>query len=59
MNSSNYNKYKALCKITTTSDTYIYIVIYKALCFDVALGWMNGAPNETWTHSCRFASLAC
>ena len=23
------------------------IVIYKALCFDVAQGRMNGAPNET------------
>ena len=34
-------------------------VIYKALCFDVAQGLMNGAPNETRTHSCRFASLAC
>ena len=34
-------------------------VIYKALCFDVAQGQMNGAPNETRTHSCRFASLAC
>ena len=36
----------------------IYIVIYQALCFDVAQGRMNGAPNETRTHSCRFASLA-
>ena len=34
-------------------------VIYKALCFDVAQGRMNGAPNETRTHLCRFASLAC
>ena len=34
-------------------------VIYKALCFDVAQDRMNGAPNETRTHSCRFASLAC
>ena len=34
------------------------IVIYKALCFDVAQGQMNGAPNETRTHSCRFASQA-
>ena len=38
---------------------YIYIVIYKALCFDMAPGRMNGAPNETRTHLCRFASLAC
>ena len=37
----------------------IITVIYKALCFDVAQGQMNGAPNETRTHSCRFASLAC
>ena len=35
------------------------IVIYKALCFDVAQGRMNWAPNENRTHSCRFASLAC
>ena len=37
----------------------IIIVIYKALCFVVAQGRMNGAPNETRTHSRRFASLAC
>ena len=35
------------------------IVIYKALRFDVAQGRMNGVPNETQTHWCRFASLAC
>ena len=35
------------------------VLIYKALCFDVAQGRMNGVPNETRTHSCRFASLAC
>ena len=34
-------------------------IIYKALCFGVAQGQMNGAPNETRTHSCRFASLSC
>ena len=34
------------------------LVIYKVLCFDVAQGRMNGAPNETRTHTCRFASLA-
>ena len=34
------------------------IVIYKALCFDVAQGRINGAPNETRTHSFRFDSLA-
>ena len=37
----------------------IVIVIYEALCFDVAQGRMNGAPNETRTHACRFASQAC
>ena len=36
----------------------ICVLIYKALCFDMAQGRMNGAPNETQTHSCRFASLA-
>ena len=35
------------------------VVIHEALCFDVAQGQMNGAPNETRTHSCRFASLVC
>ena len=33
------------------------MVIYKALCFDVAQGRMKGAPNETRTHSSRFASI--
>ena len=42
----------------TRFNTRLY-VIYKALCFDVAQGRMNGAPNETRTHSCRSASLAC
>ena len=37
----------------------VIIVIYEALCFDVAQGQMNGAPNENRTHSCRFASQAC
>ena len=27
------------------------VVIYEVLCFDVAQGQMNGAPNETRTHS--------
>ena len=34
-------------------------VIYEALCFDVAQGRLNGAPNETRTHSYRFACQAC
>ena len=29
------------------------------LYLDVAQGHMKGAPNETQTHSCRFASRAC
>ena len=36
-----------------------FIVVHKTLCFDVAPGRMNVAPNETRTHSCRFAGLAC
>ena len=36
-----------------------YTVIYEALYFDVAQSRMNGVPNETRTHSCRFASSAC
>ena len=27
------------------------VVIYKALCFDVEQGQVNGAPNETLTYS--------
>ena len=32
--------------------------IYKALCFDVAQGRMNGVPSETRSYLYRFASLA-
>ena len=35
------------------------VVIYQGLYFDLAQGQMNGAPNETQTHSCRFTSLTC
>ena len=35
------------------------VVIYEGLYFDLAQGQMNGAPNETRTHLCRFASLTC
>ena len=35
------------------------VVIYEALCLNVAQGRINGAPNETQTHLCRFASQAC
>ena len=37
----------------------VVVVIYEALYFDVAQGQMNGAHNETRTHSCKFVSLAC
>ena len=32
-------------------------VIYKTFCLDVAQDPMNGVPNETRTHLCRFAGL--
>ena len=32
-------------------------IIYKALCFDVTQGRMNGAPNDTRTHSCRLLTV--
>ena len=32
------------------------IEIYKVLCFDVAPGRMNWAPNKTRTHWCKFAN---
>ena len=35
----------------------IKAVIYEALYFDMAQSRMKWAPNETRTHSCRFASL--
>ena len=35
------------------------IEIYEAISFDVAQGWMNGAPNETRTHSWSFSNLGC
>ena len=35
------------------------VVIYEALCSDVAQARLNEALNETRTHSCRFASQAC
>ena len=34
------------------------VVIYQAFCSDVAQGRMNRVPDETQTHSRRFASLA-
>ena len=35
------------------------VVIYSAFFLDVAQGHMNGAPNETQTHLCMFASQVC
>ena len=37
-------------------ELIIGIVIYKALCFDVAQGRMNGAPNENRTDY-RYSNL--
>ena len=33
------------------------VIIYEALCIDVAKGRMNESRNETRTHSCRFVNL--
>ena len=58
--STEYSKWNAVQNLNHTSTPSQYtFVIYEALCFDVAQGRMNGAPNETRTHLCRFASLAC
>ena len=35
------------------------VVTDLAFCLHVAQGNMNEAPNETQTHSCMFACLAC
>ena len=51
--------YRSFWNGTTSALQPEVSVIYKALCFDVAQGRMNWAPNETRTHSCRFTSLAC
>ena len=48
-----------VCGLPIFINGTVRVVIYEALCFDVAPGQMNGAPNETRTHSCRFASLIC
>ena len=54
------HRFRYVFKDTSCIGTdLLYVVIHKAICFDVAQGRMNGAPNETRTHSCRFASLAC
>ena len=43
----------------TSSVVATLVVIYEDLCFNVAQGQMNGAPNETRTHACMFASRVC
>ena len=35
-----------------------WLVIYLNFCLDVAQGHMNGSPDENWTDSRKFASLA-
>ena len=50
---------RAVLKIDQEQWMKEAIVMYEALCFDVAQGRMNGALNETRTHSCWFASQAC
>ena len=55
-------KFKKKQRKTVTTLMMLYKdtkVIYEGLYFDLAQGQMNGAPNETRTHSCRFASLTC
>ena len=39
-------KYISLC-----INVLMYVVIQKDFCFDGAQGRMNGAPNETQTHT--------
>ena len=39
---------------TITVREYINLLSF---CIDVAQGHMNGASNETQTHTCKFASL--
>ena len=55
------SKYKHM-EIETEKMWHLKITtmeIYQAFCLDVAQGHMKGAPNETRTHSCWFASQAC
>ena len=52
--------YSAFPKIPALQEPiHQIVVIYGALCFDVAPGRMNEALNETRTHSYRFTSLVC
>ena len=48
----------SVCTVNICAEL-MYVIIYEGLYFDLAQGQMNGEPNETRTHSCRFASLTC
>ena len=50
---------EGITKVQEKKQTYHNIVILEAFCLDVVQDWMNGAPNETRTHSEKFNSLAC
>ena len=63
-------KHRSFCYTESNDQTVLFltiqlsmglllVVIYEGLYFDLAQGQMNGAPNETRTHSCRFARLTC
>ena len=54
----NWSSY--LCSSIWNYGIYEFIPTSPAaFCLDVAQGHMKEAPNETRTHSCRFASRAC
>ena len=55
---STFSVCSFVCPLVISTTTSV-VVIYEGLYFDLAQGQMNGAPNETRTHSCRFASLTC
>ena len=44
---------------TRSAHIWLFSNLLSFFCFDVEQGCMNGAPNETRTHSWNFASLAC
>ena len=44
---------------TLSSDLLIFLFLFIFFSSDVARNRMNRAPNETRTHSWRFASQAC
>ena len=60
-NNSMYMKQSKCYFLVYMSFDYnsLITVIYEALCVDVEQGRINGAVNETQTHSCGFVNLAC